>query len=233
MTRLSPVVMIALGLCFSGTCFAEESAPPTAAPASSPSATTEPFHQSVARAITYLQALAEADRASYLAVAVRAPAGQPVPIPDVTTANNDPQFSLAWGKLGAAEGEFNFPIGITIDSTGEVLVTDFYNGRVQRFSPEGTFLASFAVAPFPGGITIDDQGSIYVTHAGIPPSKYDKPRERDKIAVYSPTGQLLREWGKFGTGDGQFDMPGGIAIRGDRVVVADQCNRRVQVFESS
>jgi sugar lactone lactonase YvrE len=148
-------------------------------------------------------------------------------------AASTPRFVLEWGKQGAAEGEFNFPIGIAASVSDELFVTDFYNARVQRFSADGKFVAAFPVAPFPGGIALDHNGNVYVAHGGIPPSKYEKPRERDKIAVYSPAGKLLREWGEFGTGDGQFDTPGGIAISRDRrVYVADQCNRRVQVFDT-
>lgn len=143
------------------------------------------------------------------------------------------RFVLEWGHHGSKPGEFDFPIGIAINRSDEVLVTDFYNTRVQRFDSDGKFLAEFPVAPFPGGIALDPEGNIFVAHGGIPPSKYEKPRERDMIAVYSPSGKLLRAWGKFGTGDGEFDMPGGVAIsREGRVYVADQCNRRIQVFDT-
>ncbi len=146
-------------------------------------------------------------------------------------AEPTPRFLLQWGRHGTANGEFDFPIGITINPADEVFVTDFYNSRVQKFSADGKFLAAFPVSPFPGGIEIDRDGNLYIAHSGIPPSKYEAPRQRDKIAVFDASGKLLREWGKFGSGDGEFDLPGGIVIRDDRVYVADQCNRRIQVFD--
>lgn len=144
-----------------------------------------------------------------------------------------PRFLLEWGKQGKENGQFDFPIGIAINAADEVFVTDFKNSRVQKFTAEGKFLTAFAVSAFPGGIALDQDGNVYVAHFGIPPSKYDEPRKRDKIAVLSATGKPLREWGKFGTGDGEFDLPGGIAITPEgRVYVADQCNRRIQVFDT-
>jgi len=143
------------------------------------------------------------------------------------------RFVLEWGGKGGEPGQFDFPIGIAINKADEVFVSDFTNARVQKFSTQGKFLSSFPVSPFPGGLALDAEGNLYVAHMGIPPSKYDKPRERDKIAVYSPDGELLREWGKFGTADGEFDMPGGVVISPEgRVYVADQCNRRIQVFDT-
>lgn len=145
-----------------------------------------------------------------------------------------PRFILEWGQQGSDNGEFDFPIGIAINRADEVFVTDFTNARVQKFSAEGKFLAAFAVSPFPGGIALDHDENLYIAHMGIPPSKYEGERKRDKVAVFSPAGKLLREWGKPGSGDGEFDMPGGIAFSpdGGRVYVADQCNRRIQVFDA-
>jgi tripartite motif-containing protein 71 len=144
-----------------------------------------------------------------------------------------PRFLLEWGRQGAANGQFDFPIGIAINAADEIFVTDFKNARVQKFSTQGTFLSAFAVSPFPGGIALDWEGNVYLAHAGIPPERFDGPRKRDKIAVFNAAGKPLREWGKFGVGDGEFDMPGGIAISQEgRVYVADQCNRRIQVFDT-
>jgi sugar lactone lactonase YvrE len=53
----------------------------------------------------------------------------------------------------------------------------------------------------------------------------------NKVAAYSPTGELLREWGSKGTADGEFQLPGSIALGPDDLLyVGDQGNSRVQKF---
>jgi DNA-binding beta-propeller fold protein YncE len=45
--------------------------------------------------------------------------------------------------------------------------------------------------------------------------------------------QFAYSFGSWGTGDGQFDMPTGVAVTADGLVyVADTNNDRVQVFSS-
>jgi DNA-binding beta-propeller fold protein YncE len=130
------------------------------------------------------------------------------------------KFLLAWGKLGKEPGEFHSPIGIAVNGKDEIFVAEFKNNRVQKFTADGKFLLQVPVEKMPGGLAVDKEGRIYVA-----------PLMSHKICVYDEAGKLLREWGKHGKGDGDFDQPGGIAIAGDGTVyVADQVNRRVQRF---
>ena len=111
-----------------------------------------------------------------------------------------------------------------------MLVSDFYNARVQRFTPDGKHLATYSVLPNPGGMALDGDGNVYLSHFSA--MKANEEKKPDRISVCSPQGELLRQWGRTGTGDGEFDYPGGIAISRDgHVYVADQTNRRVQVFD--
>jgi DNA-binding beta-propeller fold protein YncE len=173
-------------------------------------------------------------RATWLLAIVLARFGAP-PQPSALAdepAISPPRFLQEWGKRGSGPGEFDFPIGIAVDPQGAVFVSDFYNSRVQRFSPEGKLLSSFTVLPNPGGLALDGQRNLYLTHFSA--MKQNEERKPDRVSVYSCDGRFLRQWGTTGTGDGQFDYPGGIAVGPDgRIYVADQTNRRVQVFDRS
>jgi DNA-binding beta-propeller fold protein YncE len=148
------------------------------------------------------------------------------------TAEEPPpiRFLMEWGKKGTGPGQFHFPIGIALNPAGEVLVTDFYNDRLQKFSAAGRLLAVMPVLPNPGGMAIARSGEVYIAHFA---ERKREERTTDRISVYDASGKLLRQWGRTGSGDGEFDCPGGIALgRDGRVYVADQTNRRVQVFDS-
>jgi len=143
-------------------------------------------------------------------------------------------FLQAWGQQGSGDGEFSYPIGIAIDREDIVYVSDYRNSRIQKFDVRGAFLGSFATLPFPGAFTIDSDGSLVVSHGNFFGADND-----DKIAVYDPTGTLVRQFGRPPTvpcgspdPDGELDKPGGIAIGLDgRLYVADQQNHRVQIFD--
>lgn len=139
-----------------------------------------------------------------------------------------PKPLLAWGQKGDKPGEFYSPIGIAISRKDEVFVTDLNNARVQKFATDGTHLGGFDLpldkpprkSCIIGGIAIDDKGLIYLAFMN-----------QHKVAVYSETGELVREWGKLGKGDGEFHQPGGIVLFPDGTVyVNDQCNHRIQKF---
>ncbi len=52
----------------------------------------------------------------------------------------DHLFKGMWGSRGSADGQFNNPRGIAVDSDGNVYVADSGNNRIQKFSRFGTFL---------------------------------------------------------------------------------------------
>jgi len=143
-------------------------------------------------------------------------------------AATKPKFLFAWGKKGSKPGEFYSPIGIAITPKDEVFVTDLNNARVQKFSAQGKYLGGFDLpwdavgrkSTIIGGIAVDHAGQIYLAFMN-----------QHKIGVYTEKGKLVRQWGKKGKADGEFNQPGGIVLAaGDTLYVTDQCNHRVQKF---
>ena len=75
----------------------------------------------------------------------------------------DGRFIKAWGKRGAAPGDFETPHGLALDSRGRLFVGDRENNRVQIFDQDGKFLASWTQFGRPSGIFIDRNDVLYVT----------------------------------------------------------------------
>lgn len=130
-----------------------------------------------------------------------------------------------WGAAGSGPGEFSGPAGIAVGPDGSVLVTDLYNHRVQRFTPDGGYLGEWIAgeadaAPF--GIAVDRAGRVHVGDmlAG-------------RVGVWGADGRSLTSWGAPGRARGELREPWGIAVdaAGD-VLVADHGNHRIQRFSS-
>jgi DNA-binding beta-propeller fold protein YncE len=141
------------------------------------------------------------------------------------------RFLLAFGKKGAGDGEFNQQAGdIAVGADGSVYVADRGNGRVQKFDPQGAFISKFdtcgdARSPFgqPYGLASDAEGSLYVV--------FFPGGNAAHICKLNRSGEQVLIWGESGTGNGQFEGIGAVAIDGRRnVYVTDFGNRRVQKF---
>ena len=69
---------------------------------------------------------------------------------------------------------------------------------------------------------MDTSGNVYVANTS-----------NDRIQKFDANGRFLTTWGSQGSGDGQFDEPGGVAVGADGAVyVADTVNHRIQKFSS-
>jgi DNA-binding beta-propeller fold protein YncE len=129
------------------------------------------------------------------------------------------------GGKGTGKGQFDFPRGIAADRGGNILVADTNNGRIQKFSPDGTFLRSFGEpgageAEFkePSAVAVDLGGNIYVADTG-----------NHRVQKLRPDGTFLAEWkgpepGFYGARD--------IAIGADNsIYVVDEGQARIVKFD--
>jgi len=130
--------------------------------------------------------------------------------------------------------EFNVdgPSGLTVDRLGRLLVADTHFYRVLVYSQGGELLFQIGdgvqgTTPgrfgYPTDVVIDRAGNFYVSDYG----------ENDRIQVFSPERQWLRQWGGHGREPGEFLRPRALAIDDqERLYVADSCNHRIQVFDT-
>ena len=124
------------------------------------------------------------------------------------------------------------PSGLTVDRDGRLLVADTHFYRVLVYSRQGDLLFQLGegvqgTTPgrfgYPTDVVLDRAGNFYVAEYG----------ENDRIQVFSPKGQWLRQWGGHGYEPGEFLRPRALAMdEHDHLYVADSCNHRIQVFDT-
>jgi len=89
-------------------------------------------------------------------------------------------------------GEPFLPMGLAVNSQGDVFVTDFANGKIMRYGADGTFKGGFAVLEYANEIAIGPDDIVYVTNVVF---RRGKP-ERGSLVVYNPEGKWLAAgWG--------------------------------------
>jgi len=124
------------------------------------------------------------------------------------------------------------PSGLTVDRLGRVLVADTHFYRILVYTRDGDLLFQVGdgvqgTTPgqfgYPTDAVIDSKGYFYTSEYG----------ENDRIQVFTPEGEWVRQWGGHGSEPGQFLRPTALAIdEQDRLYVADGCNHRIQVFDT-
>jgi DNA-binding beta-propeller fold protein YncE len=145
----------------------------------------------------------------------------------IVVMNRNGAVVRSWGK-----GMYTMPHAIRVDPEGNVWTTDAASSMVYKFSPEGKKLMEIAVGgqptPCPNNfcsttdIAFAKNGHLFISDG------YRNAR----ILEYSADGNKLNEWGKPGTGPGEFVLPHSIQIDDrDVVYVADRENGRVQYFD--
>jgi len=138
-------------------------------------------------------------------------------------------------SLGA--GMLVGPHGLDIDNDGNIWITDGRSdsGRGQqviKLSPAGDVLMTIGTAGVDGDgpytfngvadVLVADDGSVFVADGHV----------NNRVVKYSADGEFIMEWGKAGSGQGEFNLPHALAMDSQgRLFVSDRENLRIQIFD--
>jgi sugar lactone lactonase YvrE len=139
----------------------------------------------------------------------------PAGVVSTLAGSNVPGYVDAVGTAA----RFNFPYGVAVDSAGNVYVTDPWNRRIRKVTPEGAVSTiggsgfsglrdgTGAVAQFwfPAGVAVDSAGALYIADSGgclrkaqvgavQPAAQTVFPGATFSLAVISPGTEKTYQW---------------------------------------
>jgi hypothetical protein len=132
----------------------------------------------------------------------------------------------SWGK-----GMYTTPHAIRIDPQGNVWTADAASSKVYKFKPDGTLLLTIEVGgqPTPCGAFCSTTDVAFARDGNV---LIADGYRNARILEYTADGKKVREWGRAGTGPGEFRLPHSIQIDERGVIyVADRENGRIQRFD--
>ncbi len=127
------------------------------------------------------------------------------------------------GSTGSGTGQLRGPTGITIGEDGLVYVADTGNNRIQSFDTSGNFLGTVYA-----GLALNAPHGLAMSGPFLYVADTNNHRVLALELWDGGIGSLPLPAGGFGSGDGQFAFPTGLAITPDgSLVVADTGNDRL------
>lgn len=145
----------------------------------------------------------------------------------VLVFNHKKQSFKIFGAKGP--GRLTKPTGIAIDKKGNIFVVDSQDRRLVKYDKDGNYQTAMGgpkILARPVGVAISPVNNrIYVVDTGALESTHHA------VSVFDQKGKHLFDFGKRGSGDGDFNFPTNICIGPDgRVYIVDTGNFRVQIF---
>lgn len=124
------------------------------------------------------------------------------------------------------------PLGLDVDAKQNVYVVDAVTKHVKVYDAQGKFLRLIGGPKMfarPSGVAVSPAGDrVYVVDTGGV-----QRQEEHRVRVFDgASGAHLFDFGKRGTGEGEFNLARDAAVAPDgRVYVVDTGNFRIQIFD--
>lgn len=123
-----------------------------------------------------------------------------------------------WGK------QLHDPYGLALSPDDRLYITDWEKGRIYVYQKDGRHVTTIGkdnpFLKFPAGIVFDKKGQLLVADRG-----------KHCVWVMSPEGKPLGRIGTVGTGEGELQLPHGIAVLQDNTIaVSESGNHRISIF---
>ena len=169
------------------------------------------------------------------------------------TSNVDPvlKFDRFTGNVltSFGKGLFVLPHGMHVDKEGNVWVTDSQGNpeetkghQVIKFSPQGEILLRLGKAGKAGDgpgllnqpcdVITAPNGDIFVSDGHSGQNDDPPPGSTGRILKFNKDGRFIKQWGRIGTGRGEFRTPHALAFDSKgRLFVSDRGNHRLQIFD--
>ena len=118
------------------------------------------------------------------------------------------------------------PWGISINSHGEMVVSNCWGHTVSRLNRGGKEIQTYGSdgyrpdqMKYPRGVAIDSDDNVYVA-------------SQHKLQKFSRDGHLIKCVGQYGNEDEEFREPKGVRLHHGFVYVCDWYNHHIQVFDT-
>ena len=135
---------------------------------------------------------------------------------------------LVIGGSGSAPGQLSGPAGVKLDAAGNIYVADTNNNRIEKYDPQGNYLAS--AGGYTSDVSMNQPWSMAVAADG---TVFVADTWNHKILKLDKDMKMVKEWGSGGqanAGDDPMKLfgPRDIAITSTgNVLVADTGNSRI------
>jgi DNA-binding beta-propeller fold protein YncE len=124
--------------------------------------------------------------------------------------------------------------GLRVDPEGNIWTVDVKGHTVFKWTPQGKLLMVIGRGAGtnetkeafnePTDVAFGRNGEVYVSDGYV----------NSRVVKYNRDLDYLLQWGKKGTGDGEFNLVHDVALDGKgKVYVADRNNNRIQIFDEN